>query len=203
MGRQLCGDAAQPGPANGAQAAGADHDQVDALALDDVQDLLGGVPFDHDRFAVHEDVGQLPTPDGQPVVLFPAVLVLREYGDVAFWAVLLFLVVPLTMGWQVPQSSASLYFLGATLGVAGASFAVVLPLASRWYPAERQGLVMGIAAAGNSGTVIANLLAPRLANVVGWPNVFGLAMLPLAAVLAGFALMARDSPRAASRYRRS
>jgi hypothetical protein len=35
---------------------------------------------------------------------------------------------------------------------------------------QRQGLVMGIAAAGNSSTVIANLAAPRLAIVAGWHN---------------------------------
>ena len=57
--------------------------------------------------------------------------------------------------------STSLLVVGLMLGIAGASFAVVLPLASRWYPPERQGLVMGIAAAGNSGTVVANLVAPR------------------------------------------
>jgi MFS transporter, NNP family, nitrate/nitrite transporter len=80
------------------------------------------------------------------------------------------------------------------LGTAGASFAVALPLASRWYPPERQGLAMGIAAAGNSGTAIANLIAPALADVVGWHNVLGLAMLPLALVLVAFTLMAKDSP---------
>src|SRR6185436_9092137 len=58
-------------------------------------------------------------------------------------------------------------------GAGGASFAVALPLASRWYPPERQGLVMGIAAAGNSGTVLTNLIAPALATVVGWRGVFG------------------------------
>src|SRR5439155_13075811 len=84
--------------------------------------------------------------------------------------------------------------VGLMLGTAGASFAVALPLASRWYPPQRQGLVMGIAAAGNSGTVIANLLAPRLANLVGWHHVLGLAMLPLALVLIAFSLMAKDSP---------
>lgn len=60
-----------------------------------------------------------------------------------------------------------LLLVGLLLGTAGASFAVALPLASRWYGAQRQRLVMGIAAAGNSGTVVANLLAPRLAAVVG------------------------------------
>jgi NNP family nitrate/nitrite transporter-like MFS transporter len=111
--------------------------------------------------------------------------------------ILLFLFVPLLFGWRMGSAVGSIYLLGATLGVAGASFAVVLPLASRWYPAERQGLVMGIAAAGNSGTVLANLFAPRLAAIVGWHNVFGLALLPLIVVLVLFAVMARDSSEVA------
>jgi MFS transporter, NNP family, nitrate/nitrite transporter len=35
--------------------------------------------------------------------------------------------------------------LGVILGFAGASFAIALPLASRWYPAEHQGKAMGLA----------------------------------------------------------
>ena len=50
--------------------------------------------------------------------------------------------------------------LGVLLGMAGASFAVALPLASRWYPPEHQGTALGIAGAGNSGTVLAALFAP-------------------------------------------
>jgi MFS transporter, NNP family, nitrate/nitrite transporter len=109
-------------------------------------------------------------------------------------AMLMFLFLPLTLGWLAGDSLPTLLAVGLMLGTAGASFAVALPLASRWYPANRQGLVMGIAAAGNSGTAIANLIAPRLANVVGWHNVLAWAMLPLALVLAAFILMAKDSP---------
>jgi NNP family nitrate/nitrite transporter-like MFS transporter len=112
---------------------------------------------------------------------------------------LAFLVIPLTLGWQGGDSVATVFALGAMLGVSGASFAVVLPLASRWYPADRQGLVMGIAAAGNSGTVIANVFAPRLASRVGWHGVFGWSLLPLTIVLAAFALLARESPARAMR----
>ena len=65
------------------------------------------------------------------------------------------------------------------LGVAGASFAVALPLASRWYPPQYQGIALGIAGAGNSGTVFASLFAPGLAAAVGWNNVLGLAVIPL------------------------
>jgi NNP family nitrate/nitrite transporter-like MFS transporter len=53
--------------------------------------------------------------------------------------------------------------LGLFLGMAGASFAVALPLASQWYPPQHQGKAMGIAGAGNSGTVFAALIAPVLA----------------------------------------
>jgi NNP family nitrate/nitrite transporter-like MFS transporter len=84
--------------------------------------------------------------------------------------------------------------LGLGLGVAGASFAVALPLASRWYPPEHQGAALGIAGAGNSGTVLAALFAPGLAMLVGWKNVLGLAAIPLLAVLIVFAVIAKDSP---------
>jgi NNP family nitrate/nitrite transporter-like MFS transporter len=53
--------------------------------------------------------------------------------------------------------------LGVVLGFAGASFAIALPLASRWYPPKHQGKAMGIAGMGNSGTVLASLFAPLFA----------------------------------------
>ena len=81
------------------------------------------------------------------------------------------------------------------LGIAGASFAVALPLASRWYPPQYQGLAMGIAGAGNSGTLLATLFAPRLAERYGWASTLGMAILPLLAVFLLFVLMARDSPK--------
>jgi NNP family nitrate/nitrite transporter-like MFS transporter len=102
--------------------------------------------------------------------------------------------VPLALGWLLADRLATVYVIALLLGVAGASFAVALPLASRWYPPERQGLALGIAGAGNSGTVLASLFAPRLAQALGWQAVFGLAMLPIAAVLVLFALLAQDSP---------
>lgn len=107
---------------------------------------------------------------------------------------LLFLFVPLLGGWLLPVDFPALLVVGLLLGVAGASFAVALPLASRWYPPSRQGLVMGIAAAGNMGTVIANASAPMLARSFGWQAVLGLAAIPVALVLVAFLLLAKDSP---------
>ena len=84
--------------------------------------------------------------------------------------------------------------LGLVLGVAGASFAVALPQAGRWYPPHMQGLVMGLTGAGNVGVVIDSLLAPRLADAFGWQAVFGLALIPLALVFLAYAWFSKDAP---------
>ena len=57
----------------------------------------------------------------------------------------------LFLGWQFATTATHFYVLGFFLGLAGASFAVALPLASRWYPAEYQGLAMGIAGPATPG----------------------------------------------------
>ena len=92
------------------------------------------------------------------------------------------------------KSYEQLLLLGIFLGVAGASFAVALPLASRWYPPEHQGTALGIAGAGNSGTVLAALFAPSLAQAYGWQSVFGFALIPLVPVLIFYLMVAKDSP---------
>lgn len=101
---------------------------------------------------------------------------------------------PLLVAWKFAHSVGHLYAVGVLLGVAGASFAVALPLASGWYPPQYQGLAMGIAGAGNSGSLLATLAAPRLAERFGWATAFGLMALPLLAVLVLFAIVAKDSP---------
>lgn len=92
------------------------------------------------------------------------------------------------------HSFAGTLALGCVLGFAGASFAVALPLASRWYPPEHQGKAMGIAGMGNSGTVLAALFAPMLAKAFGWNAVLGLACIPLTIVLVAYLIMAKDAP---------
>ena len=102
--------------------------------------------------------------------------------------------VPLALGLFAGTSYESLLLIGFFLGLAGASFAVALPLASRWYPPHLQGLAMGIAGAGNSGTILATVFAPMLAKAFGWHAVFGLLMIPVAITFITFAVMAKDAP---------
>lgn len=107
----------------------------------------------------------------------------------------LIIIVTLFVAWRAGiHSYEQALILGIFLGVAGASFAAALPLASRWYPAEHQGTAMGIAGAGNSGTALAALIAPSLAVAFGWINVFGMALIPLIAVFAIYMKIAKDAP---------
>jgi NNP family nitrate/nitrite transporter-like MFS transporter len=84
--------------------------------------------------------------------------------------------------------------MGFVLGFGGASFAVALPQAGRWYPPNMQGLVMGLAGAGNIGTVLDALVAPRVAAAYGWRTVFGLAVVPAVVVLLTYALFSKEAP---------
>ena len=103
----------------------------------------------------------------------------------------------LTWAWlgQI-NSYETMITLGILLGVAGAAFAVALPLASRWYPPEHQGTALGIAGAGNSGTAFAALFAPSLAMAFGWQNVFGWCLIPLAVAFIVYLVFAKDAPSA-------
>jgi NNP family nitrate/nitrite transporter-like MFS transporter len=55
---------------------------------------------------------------------------------------------------------------------------------------------MGIAGAGNSGTVLAMLFGPRIAEVYGWEMVFAIALIPLVIAFIVFAFIAKDCPTA-------
>ena len=103
-------------------------------------------------------------------------------------------VAALALGWLFGQSYAQMFGVGLLLGAAGASFAVALPVASRAYPSQHQGLAMGIAATGNSGVLLATFFAPRLAAHVGWHGVFGLMILPVLITAVVFSLFVHEPP---------
>lgn len=125
----------------------------------------------------------------------PVGILADQFGAKKTGAVLQILVLlPLLGGWLMVDSLAGVMAVGLLLGFAGASFTVAVPLVSRWSPPEHQGLANGIAGAGNIGTVFAALIAPRLAEVAGWRQVFGLALLPVLLTLAMSHWLAKESP---------
>src|SRR5690349_8906181 len=80
----------------------------------------------------------------------------------------------LLWGWLGVTGYREALVFATCIGIAGASFAVSLPLASRAYPPAAQGLVLGVAASGNVGTVFILFSAPRWAHGIGWHGVCGL-----------------------------
>ncbi len=133
---------------------------------------------------------------GGSLCRIPLGLLVDHIGPKKTWILgQLLVILPLTAIWLFGGSFHHLLAFGLLLGVAGGSFAVALPLASRWYPPQHQGIAMGIAGAGNSGTVLASLFAPQLAEWMGWHNVFGLALVPVTLTLLIFILLAKESPQ--------
>lgn len=84
--------------------------------------------------------------------------------------------------------------MGVLLGIAGGSFGIALSLGSGWFPAKYKGLAMGIAGAGNSGTVLAVLFAPPLAQKFGWTAVYGIAAATMLIPMVVMWLMAKEPP---------
>jgi NNP family nitrate/nitrite transporter-like MFS transporter len=105
------------------------------------------------------------------------------------------------------------YFRGATitynellvvalgLGFAGASFAVALPQAGQWYPPKLQGIVLGIAGAGNVGVVIDFLFAPKIAEKWGWEAVFLVGGVLSLLVFIMYMFLAKNAPESVYKAR--
>jgi len=118
-------------------------------------------------------------------------------------ASMLLAAVPLVWAWLAGESFSQMIGVGLLLGVAGASFAVSLPLASRAYPLAHQGLAMGVAGSGNSGAIVSIALAPLLAVKFGWHGVFGIVIPVVVVIAAVYWMLARDhAPMDGSAHRR-
>ncbi|MBH0180268.1 MAG: NarK/NasA family nitrate transporter [Nitrospira sp.] len=101
-------------------------------------------------------------------------------------AILLAELLVLCWGWLGVTGYGDALVFAACLGVAGASFSVALPIASRAYPAPAQGFVLGLTASGNIGTVLIFFLAPRWAAAADWHQVCGIMAVVVAVTLLAF-----------------
>lgn len=100
--------------------------------------------------------------------------------------------VAMLYGYAMVDTFKEVIAMGVLLGIAGASFGVALSLGSGSFPKKYKGLAMGIAGAGNSGTVLATLFAPPLAMRFGWQAVYGIAALTMLLPLTVMILFARE-----------
>jgi MFS transporter, NNP family, nitrate/nitrite transporter len=101
----------------------------------------------------------------------------------------------LLWGWLGVSGYHEALVFALLLGVAGASFAVSLPIAGRAYPPAAQGFVLGLAASANVGTVLILFLAPRWAAVMDWHHVCAVMAGIVGVTLVLFALLVpREQP---------
>src|SRR3989304_7281768 len=105
-----------------------------------------------------------------------------------------FIFAAMCYGYFVVTTYSDVLAMGVLLGIAGASFGVALSLGSGWFPPQYKGLAMGIAGAGNSGTVLAVLLAPPLATKYGWQAVYGFAGLTMLLPFLVMLIFAKEPP---------
>jgi len=103
------------------------------------------------------------------------------------------------MGENITYNALLVVALG--LGFAGASFAVALPQAGQWYPPKSQGIVLGIAGAGNIGVVIDFLFAPKIAELWGWESVFLVGAVMSIVVFIAYAFIAKNAPESVYKAR--
>ena len=85
------------------------------------------------------------------------------------------IVVALLLGYFFVHDFGSLLAMGVLLGIAGGSFGVAMSLGSGSFPPQHKGLAMGLVGAGNVGTAVAVLIAPPLAQWLGWQAVYAVA----------------------------
>jgi NNP family nitrate/nitrite transporter-like MFS transporter len=100
--------------------------------------------------------------------------------------------IALVFGYFVVETYNDLLIMGVLLGIAGASFGVALSLGSGSFPARYKGLAMGLVGAGNVGTSVAALLAPQLAQALGWKTVYGIAAIGLLLPVTVMVFIARE-----------
>lgn len=104
------------------------------------------------------------------------------------------IMVAMVFGYFMVDEYSDVLAMGVLLGIAGASFGVALSLGSGWFPPKYKGLAMGIAGAGNSGTVLAMLFAPPLAMKFGWQAVYGIAALFMLIPFVVMIVFAKEPP---------
>ena len=134
--------------------------------------VLGGALFRVPLGLLADAIGSKITGIAAQIVLIFAVSLVVVFGLTGPIAIMLF---------------------GIALGLGGASFAVALPQAGRWYPPQYQGVVLGIAGAGNMGVVLDTLFAPWIAETFGWRAVYGVLLALMCVVLAVYAFAAKDA----------
>ncbi|MHB1173529.1 MAG: nitrate/nitrite transporter [Sulfuriferula sp.] len=129
------------------------------------------------------------------LVRLPLGILSDRFGGRIIYLVQMILVAVSTYGLAFATQYWQYLVVGLFVGLAGGAFAIGIQYTSSWFSKERQGTVMGIFGAGNTGAAITNFVAPLIVVAWGWravPQVYSIAMLVMAVA---FWLLTSTDPR--------
>ncbi|SMO60967.1 MFS transporter [Melghirimyces algeriensis] len=118
----------------------------------------------------------------------------RFGGRRVYTLMMLFLTLPMA-GAGFADSYAMLLFWAFFIGMAGTTFAIAIAYVSRWYPPEKQGLVLGITGMGNFGTAVAGFTVPTIVASLGVSWAFWTWGILVGMMALLFWLVTQDLPR--------
>ena len=87
------------------------------------------------------------------------------------------------------------------VGIAGGSFSVGVAYVSKFYPAGKQGLALGVFGAGNVGAAVTKFIAPFIMVAMGWEAVARIWAVGLIVMALAFLLLTREDPDQLARQR--
>jgi MFS transporter, NNP family, nitrate/nitrite transporter len=103
----------------------------------------------------------------------PAGMLADRFGGRRVFAALLIISAVPALSIGLSTSYTQLICLGLLLGLAGTTFPVGVGFTSKWFPADKQGMALGVYGMGNIGQSVAVFGAPVLALYLGsWRPVF-------------------------------
>jgi NNP family nitrate/nitrite transporter-like MFS transporter len=119
------------------------------------------------------------------IVRLPLGLLTDRFGGRVVYFIQMLLVAIPTYGLVFADQYWQYLAIGLCVGVAGGSFAIGIAYTSAWFQKERQGTVLGIFGAGNSGAALNIFIAPLIVVAMGWravPEIYSVAMLVMAVI---------------------
>jgi NNP family nitrate/nitrite transporter-like MFS transporter len=136
------------------------------------------------------------------LVRLPLGLLTDRYGGRVVYLIQMILVAISTYGLAFADQYWQYLAIGLCVGLAGGSFAIGIAYTSAWFQKERQGTVLGIFGAGNTGAAVNIFAAPLIIVAMGWravPEIYSVAMLVMAVV---FWLFTYNDPQLEERTRK-
>ncbi|WP_070808168.1 MFS transporter [Halalkalibacter okhensis] len=116
------------------------------------------------------------------IMRIPMGIIADKYGARKVYTLTMFFSVIPMFAAGFANSYGALLFWAFLIGMAGTTFTIAITYVTKWFPADKQGLVLGIIGIGNLGTAVASFAVPSIVNFFGlqwafWGLAFALSIM--------------------------